>query len=123
MLRTNWQLPLPKFCWKLSFGAEILTHILTHNLLIRLTFQMNGGCIVANIFQPHHRKNEILKVLMQLEHIAMIPKYPSQVKQVGHGSNYYHTKYWQILKFLATLTSLKIPPKIYMAKIQARCVS
>ena len=48
---------------------------------------------------------------MRLEHTVMIPKYPSQVKRVGHGSNYYHTKNYQILKLLAiwlSATTLKI---------------
>ena len=52
---------------------------------------------------------------MRLEDTAMIPKYPSQVKRVGHESNYYHTKNHQILKLLAIwlrATILKILQKI-----------
>ena len=49
-------------------------------------------------------ENEILeskKVLMRLEHTAKISKYLSDAKQVGHGSNYEHIKYCQILKLVA----------------------
>ena len=45
----------------------------------------------------------------------MTPKYPSEVKRVGHGSNYYHTKNYQIVKLFATwlsTTTLKILRKI-----------
>ena len=71
-------------------------------------------------FKQKQCENEISRtkvVLMPLEHTAIMPKYPTQVKRTWYGFNNYHTKHHWILKLFATRLNLMVfqnLPKMWM---------